>query len=101
MGRLNSANGQTADLLQQLKAVQAENAALMGQLALSQGRDSEAAAAHRTLQEALDGMSRDLSRCVQAMWLGPSLPVRKCMPLSLSLSLCCPASCVVVAVLRC
>lgn len=63
-GRLNTATGQAADLLQQLKSVQAENASLMGQLALSQGRDAEAAAAHTTLQQALEGMRGDLIRCV-------------------------------------
>lgn len=61
-GRLNTSTGQAADLLQQLKAVQAENASLMGQLALSQGRDTEAAAAHAALQEALDDMRADLKR---------------------------------------
>jgi hypothetical protein len=62
MGRLNTAQHQTADLLQRLKAQQAETASLMGQVAQSQGRDTEAAAAHRALQQALDGMNRDLSR---------------------------------------
>lgn len=63
-GRLNTATGQAADLLQQLKSVQAENASLMSQLALSQGRDTEAAAAHATLQQALEGMRADLQGCV-------------------------------------
>jgi chromosome segregation ATPase len=63
-GRLNTATGQAADLLQQLKAVQADNASLMGQLAHCQGRDTEAAAAHTALQEALHGMRADLSRQV-------------------------------------
>lgn len=61
-GRLNTATGQAADLLQQLKSVQAENTSLTAQLALSQGRDTEAAAAHTALQETLDGMKADLSR---------------------------------------
>jgi septal ring factor EnvC (AmiA/AmiB activator) len=65
-GRLNTSTGQAADLLQQLKSVQAENASLMSQLALSQGRDTEAAAAHKALQEALDGMRSELKR-----WAGP------------------------------
>jgi septal ring factor EnvC (AmiA/AmiB activator) len=63
-GRLNTATGQAADLLQQLKSVQAENASLMSQLALSQGRDTEAAAAHAALQQSLEGMRADLQRCV-------------------------------------
>lgn len=62
-GRLNTATGQAADLLQQLKSVQAENASLMSQLALSQGRDTEAAAAHAALQEALESMREDVKRC--------------------------------------
>lgn len=71
-GRLNTATGQAADLLQQLKSVQAENASLMSQLALSQGRDTEAAAAHASLQEALEGMRAELKRycgLYVAVWL--------------------------------
>lgn len=67
-GRLNTSTGQAADLLQQLKSVQAENASLMSQLALSQGRDTEAAAAHKALQEALDSMRSELKR-----WVGPAV----------------------------
>jgi chromosome segregation ATPase len=71
-GRLNTATGQAADLLQQLKSVQAENASLMSQLALSQGRDTEAVAAHASLQEALEGMRAELKRycgLYLAVWL--------------------------------
>lgn len=63
-GRLNHANSQTADLLQQLRAQQAENASLLGQVAQSHGRDTEAASAHRALQEALDRMTREHARLV-------------------------------------
>lgn len=75
-GRLNTATGQAADLLQQLKAVQAENASLLGQLALSQGRDTEAAAAHSALQETLEAMKADLTRCGWSS--GQQLIVGKC-----------------------
>jgi hypothetical protein len=80
-GRLNTATGQAADLLQQLKSVQAENASLMGQLALSQGRDAEAAAAHTTLQQALEGMRGDLTRYMQC-FAGPGCCYMVCTQLA-------------------
>ena len=60
-GRLNTATGQAAELQHQLKAAQAENASLMGRLVVSQGKDTEAAAAHAALQEALEGMKSELT----------------------------------------
>lgn len=70
-GRLNGANSQTADLLQRLKSQQAENASLLSQVAQSQGRDTEAAAAHRAMQEGLSDLKRDHARCVpcSVLWV--------------------------------